>query len=147
MRPTWDQYFLRIAGEVASRSVCLRHQIGAVIVRNKRILTAGYNGPPTGLKHCEVRGGCLRDRRKIPSGTRLDEDYALHAEANALLQAALHGVSTDGATMYCTHGPCSLCAKLMINAGIKRVVSAKPYPNDFAAELLCEAGVEQEEHT
>lgn len=145
MRPSWDEYFLGIALKVAERSVCLRKQVGAVLVRDKHILTTGYNGPPAGMKHCEERGGCLRDQRNIPSGTRLNEDYALHAEANAILQAALHGVSTKDATLYCTHNPCSLCAKLMINAGITRVVSVTQYPHAFASELLEEAGVRQEQ--
>lgn len=141
-RPSWDEYFLAIAREVTKRSVCLRHQIGAVIVRNKRILTTGYNGPPSGIMHCEARGGCKRARENIPSGTRLDEDYALHAEMNAIVQAALHGVSTEGATLYCTHEPCSLCAKAIINAGIRRVVSSEFYANNaFASKLLCEAGI------
>jgi len=140
-RPSWDEYFLNIARVIASRSVCLRHQIGAVIVREKQLLTTGYNGPPRGLKHCDERGGCKREKECIPSGTRLDEDYALHAEMNAILQAALHGVSTEGATLYCTHQPCSLCAKMIINAGIVRVVIGEGYPNSFAIELLQEAAI------
>lgn len=139
-RPAWDDYFLNIAREAAKRSTCLRHHIGAVIVRDKRILTSGYNGPPSGVMHCEDRpDGCMRTN--IPSGTRLDEDRGVHAEMNAILQAARHGVSTVGATLYCTHAPCTLCAKAIINAGIRIVVWAEAYPSELAGELLFEAGV------
>lgn len=145
-RPDWDQYFLQIAQVVAKRSTCLRRQIGAVIVRDRRILTTGYNGAPSGLAHC-VDSGCLRDELGIPSGTRTELCRALHSEMNAIIQAAQHGVSTKGATLYCTHQPCSVCARMLINAGICRVVYIGDYPDDFTRELLGEAGVELVRYT
>lgn len=140
-RPDWDQYFLEIAHVVAKRSTCKRRQIGAVIVRDRRILTTGYNGAPSGLAHC-LEVGCLRDQLGIPSGTRTEMCRALHSEMNAIIQAAQHGVSTKGATLYCTHQPCSVCARMLINAGITRIVYTGPYPDDFSMELLREAGIE-----
>lgn len=141
VRPDWDQYFMEIATVVAKRSTCVRRQIGAVIVQNRRILTTGYNGAPSGLEHCLERG-CLRDKLSIPSGTRTETCRALHSEMNAIIQAAQHGVSTKGSTMYCTHQPCSVCARMLINAGIVRVVYTGAYPDVFATELLAEAGIE-----
>ncbi|OQY25885.1 MAG: dCMP deaminase [Anaerolineaceae bacterium 4572_32.1] len=132
-RPSWDEYFMGITFEVARRSTCNRAQVGAIIVRDKRILTTGYNGSPTGLPHCTeagclmVNGHCVR---------------TLHAEQNAIIQAALHGVSTDGATIYVTHQPCLVCAKMIINAGIVRVVYGGDYPDDLARQFLEAAGVE-----
>jgi dCMP deaminase len=140
-RPDWDQYFLEIAQVVAKRSTCLRRQIGAVIVRDRRILTTGYNGAPSGLSHC-LDTGCLRDELHIPSGTRSELCRALHSEMNAIIQAAQHGVSTKGASLYCTHQPCSVCARMLINAGIGRVVYIGDYPDDLAMDLLNEAGIE-----
>ncbi len=140
-RPGWDEYFLEIAHVVAKRSTCVRRQIGAVIVRDRRILTTGYNGAPSGLRHC-LETGCLRDQLGIPSGTRTEMCRALHSEMNAIIQAAQHGVSTKGATLYCTHQPCSVCARMLINAGITRVVYTGGYPDDFSMELLQEAGIE-----
>jgi len=140
-RPDWDEYFLEIAQVVAKRSTCLRRQIGAVIVRNKRILTTGYNGAPTGLAHC-LDEGCLREKLGIPSGERHEICRGLHSEMNAIIQAAQHGISTKGATLYCTHQPCSMCARMLINAGIVRVVYVGDYPDDFAMSLLSEAEIE-----
>ncbi|MDI6826921.1 MAG: cytidine/deoxycytidylate deaminase family protein [Armatimonadota bacterium] len=140
-RPDWDKYFLEIAQVVAKRSTCLRRQIGAVIVRDRRILATGYNGAPSGLAHC-LDTGCLRDKMGIESGTRTELCRALHSEMNAIIQAAQHGVSTKGATLYCTHQPCSVCARMLVNAGIVRVVYIGDYPDPFAMEILDEAGIE-----
>ena len=140
-RPSWDEYFLRIAREVAGRSTCLRRKVGAVLVRDKRILTTGYNGAPRGIVHCTERG-CLRDKLGVPSGERHELCRGLHAEMNALLQAAVHGVGVEGGTIYCTNQPCSLCTKMLINSGVKRVVMSAPYPDDLATELALEAKLE-----
>jgi dCMP deaminase len=139
-RPSWDEYFREIADKVATRSTCLRRSVGAVIVRDRRILTTGYNGPPRGLEHCDVVG-CLRQELGIASGERLDICRALHAEQNAIIQAALHGVSTEGATIYVTHQPCFTCAKMIVNAGIVRVVCASEYPDELARGILQEARI------
>ena len=139
-RPSWDEYFLKIAGEVAGRSTCLRRQIGAVLVMEKRILATGYNGVPSGIRHCsEV--GCLRELQKVPSGERHELCRGLHAEMNAFLQAAKYGISIRGAAIYTTHHPCSLCAKMIINAGLTEVVTCQDYPDQLAKDLLREAGV------
>lgn len=140
-RPDWDNYFMEIARVVAKRSTCLRRQIGAVIVKDRRILTTGYNGAPSGLTHCDETG-CMRDEMGVPSGTRHEMCRALHSEMNAIIQAAQHGVSTKGATLYCTNQPCSVCARMLINAGIIKVVYVGDYPDEFAMSLLHEAGVE-----
>lgn len=140
VRPTWDSYFLEITQVVASRSTCLRRQVGALIIRDKRILATGYNGAPSGLAHCRETG-CLREARGIPSGERHELCRALHAEQNAMLQAAMYGVPIQGATLYCTTHPCVMCAKMLINAGMKEVVVLDAYPDRLAAELLAEAGV------
>ncbi len=141
MRPSVDEYFMEIASVVAKRSTCLRNQVGAVIVRDKRIIATGYNGAPKGLPHC-LDIGCIREQNNIPSGERHELCRAVHAEQNAILQAAIHGVSTENATMYCTHQPCILCAKMMINAGIKKVVYANQYPDTAALEFLKQASVD-----
>lgn len=140
-RPSWDSYFMQIAKTVATRSTCLRRQTGAVIVRDKRILATGYNGAPSGIKHCD-EVGCLRSELNIPSGERHELCRGLHAEQNAILQAALHGVSLKGAVIYTTHEPCSLCTKMIINVGIKKIVYAEPYPDKLSKMLLEEAGIE-----
>jgi len=132
-----------IARLVSTRSTCLRRQVGAVIVRDRRILTTGYNGPPRGIAHCDVVG-CLREQMGVPSGQRLDICRALHAEQNAIIQAALHGVYTEGAMIYVTHQPCFTCAKMIINAGIVRVVYGEGYPDELARQVLEEARVELE---
>ena len=139
-RHSLDQYFMDIAETVATRSTCLRHRVGAVIVRDKHIISTGYNGSASGLPHC-LDVGCIRDQENIPSGTRTERCMAVHSEINAIIQAALHGVSTDGATLYCTHMPCSSCAKAIINAGIRRVVYGEEYPDVAGLELFGEAGV------
>ncbi len=139
-RPTWDEYFMRIAHEVARRSTCLRRQVGAVVVMHKRILATGYNGAPSGLPHCE-EAGCLRTELNVPSGERHELCRGLHAEMNGLLQGARYGIRMEGATLYSTHVPCSLCSKMIINTGIVRVVAAVAYPDSFARGMLRKAGV------
>ncbi len=141
MRPSLDEYFMEIAKVVAKRSTCLRQKVGAVIVKDKRILTTGYNGAPTGMKHC-LDIGCLREQLKIPSGERHELCRAVHAEQNAIIQAAYHGVSIKDATLYTTHQPCIMCAKMIINAGIKKVVYGKKYADERGLEFLKEAGIE-----
>ncbi|MBN1152296.1 MAG: dCMP deaminase family protein [Dehalococcoidia bacterium] len=140
-RPGIDEYFLKIASVVAERSTCLRHHVGAVAVRDKHILTTGYNGAPAGLKDC-LELGCLRDQLGIPSGTRHEICRAIHAEQNVIIQAALHGVSLSGATIYCTHSPCVLCAKMLINARIVRFVTYGSYSEEAFRELFAEARVQ-----
>ncbi|MGE5554133.1 MAG: deoxycytidylate deaminase [Betaproteobacteria bacterium] len=140
-RPPWDDYFMEIAALVAKRSTCLRRQVGAVVVKEKHILATGYNGAPAGLRHCE-EVGCLRERLGVPSGERHELCRAIHAEQNAIVQAALHGTALKGGTLYVTHQPCVLCAKLLINAGIVRIVFAGEYPDPLAREFLAEAKVE-----
>ena len=140
-RPTLDQYFMEIAAVVAKRSTCLRNQVGAVLVRDKRILSTGYNGAPAGLEHCDSVG-CAREG--VESGTRHELCRAVHAEQNAIIQAALHGIGIEGAILYCTHQPCILCAKMMINARISRVVYAEIYPDGTALQFLKQAGIDAE---
>ena len=140
-RPSWDEYFMRIAHEVAQRSTCLRRQVGAVVVLDKRILATGYNGAPSGLPHC-AETGCLREEMNVPRGERHELCRGLHAEMNAFLQGARHGIRMEGGMIYCTHVPCSLCSKMIINTGIVRVVAAVDYPDPFARGLLEQAGVE-----
>ena len=139
-RPSWDEYFISIAETVSTRSTCLRRKVGAVFVKDRRIISTGYNGPPSGLKHCE-EVGCLREKFGVPSGERHELCRGLHAEQNAIIQSALHGVSTKGAILYCTHCPCSLCTKMLINAGITRVIYKKGYPDWLAKEIAKEAGL------
>ena len=139
-RPSWDEYFMAITDQVGQRSTCTRRHIGAVIVKDKRILATGYNGVPSGLALCD-EVGCLREQRGIPSGTQHELCRGIHAEQNAVIQAARHGTAIDGATVYCTHQPCVLCAKILINAGIKEIIYGNPYPDALAAEMLEEAGV------
>lgn len=140
-RPDWDTYFMDIARLVATRSTCLRRQVGAVIVRDKRILTTGYNGAPMGLKHCEEIGGCMREKLNVPSGQRHEICRATHAEQNAIIQASRIGISIENSIIYSTTQPCSLCAKLIINAGIKEVYITETYPDDMTLELFKEASV------
>ena len=139
-RPGSDEYFLKIASVVAERSTCRRHHMGAVAVKDKHILTTGYNGAASGLKDC-LELGCLRDERGIPSGERQEICRGIHAEQNAIIQAALHGVSLEGSTIYCTHTPCVLCAKMLVNAKIKRFVSFGKYNDDAFRSLFKEAGI------
>ena len=145
-RPTWDEYFMEMAELTAKRSTCMRRSVGAVIVKDKRAIATGYNGAPKGIRHCEDRGGCLRQKLGVPSGQRHELCMALHAEQNAIIQAAKLGVSIDGATLYCTHQPCSVCAKMIINAGIQRVVYQEGYPDDFSLAIFKEAGVRLEQY-
>lgn len=140
-RPTWDEYFAKIAMLVAERSTCTRHNVGAIIVKDKRILTTGYNGAPAGTADC-LDLGCLRDELGIPSGQRHEICRGVHAEQNAIIQAGLYGISLKDGTVYCTHSPCSICAKMVINAGIKRFVSFFPYDDSTFPDLFKEAGVE-----
>lgn len=140
MRPSWDEYFMSIVDLVKTRSTCLRRQVGAIIVKENRILATGYNGAPMGCKHC-TEIGCLRDELNIPSGQRHELCRAIHAEQNAMVQAAYSGTSIDGGTLFVTHQPCVLCAKMAINAGIKRVVFRGEYPDELSMQLLKEAGV------
>jgi len=139
-RPEVDEYFMNIAKVVATRSTCLRHDVGAVIVRDRNIISTGYNGAPRGLPHC-LDVGCIRDQEEIPSGTRHESCRAVHAEQNAIIQAALHGVSTRDSTLYITHQPCIICAKMIINAGIKRVMYGEGYPDMDGLKLLAKANV------
>lgn len=138
MRPSFDEYFMEIAKLVSKRSTCLRRKVGAVIVREKRILSTGYNGAPAGLPHCEDVG-CLRERLKISSGERHELCRGLHAEQNAIIQAALHGVSIQGSILYCTNFPCSICMKMVINAGIEKVIYLEGYPDGLSQNLLDES--------
>jgi len=140
-RPTWDEYFMKIAGLVAERSTCLRRKVGAIIVKDKRIVATGYNGAPKGLEHC-LDIGCLRDDLGIPSGERHELCRGAHAEQNAIIQAAGGGTGIAGATMYCTDSPCAACTKMIINAGIKRLVLGKRYPDRLGERLIDEAGIE-----
>jgi len=144
----WDKRFIELAQTIATWSSCFKsdRQIGAVIVKNKRIMTTGYNGAPSGIKSCKDKGECLRIRLGIPSGTKHELCYAIHAEQNAIIQAAKLGVSIDGATLYCTHYPCSICAKMIVNSGIKRLVYLYSYPDNFSSELLAEGGVQVERY-
>lgn len=139
-RPSWTEYFMKIAGVVAERSTCLRRKVGAILVREKRILTTGYNGAPRGMKHCSETG-CLRAEMNIPSGRRHEICRGLHAEQNAIIQAAVHGINIDQSTIYITCQPCSLCAKMLINAGIKEIIFEGDYPDALALKMLREAGV------
>jgi dCMP deaminase len=145
-RPTWNQYFLQLARQAATRSTCLRRQVGAVIVRDKRVLATGYNGAPRGIAHC-LDVGCLRDELGVPSGERQELCRAIHAEQNAIIQAAVHGVALDGATLYTTLQPCVLCAKMLINCGVKAIYFSEGYPDELSQAMFAEAGVEIHQET
>ena len=145
-RPSWDEYFMEIAQLVAKRSNCARRKVGAVITVNNQIVSTGYNGAPKGLYHCQDQGGCLREVSQIESGTRQEVCRAVHAEQNAIISAAVKGVSIKGGTLYVNTYPCSICARLIINSGIKRVVYDQNYPDDFSRLLLEEAGVKLEHY-
>lgn len=149
MTQKWDKRFMEVARLVGTWASCYQaeRKIGAVIVQNKRIMTTGYNGAPAGIKTCVERGECLRRKMGIPSGTRQEMCYATHAEQNAIIQAARLGISIEGATLYCTHQPCAVCAKMIVNAGIVRVVYEQGYPDPFAVEILTEGGVTLEKYT
>ena len=138
---SWDEYFMQITNVVATRSTCLRRQVGAIIVKNRRIIATGYNGAPRGLKHC-AEVGCLRVQQGVASGERHELCRALHAEQNAIIQAAVSGVSIAGGTLYTNVFPCVLCAKMLINSRIERIIYAEPYPDQLSLALLNEAGIE-----
>ncbi|GAM10026.1 deoxycytidylate deaminase [Geobacter sp. OR-1] len=139
-RPTWDQYFMEITHLVAKRSTCLRRQVGAVLVKDRNILATGYNGAPSGVAHC-LDVGCLREQMGVPSGERHELCRGLHAEQNAIIQAAKHGTSIEGATLYSTTMPCIICSKMVINAGIKRIVYEVGYSDNLSASMIAESGV------
>ncbi len=141
-RLSWDEYFMQMAELTAKRSTCIRRNVGAVIVKDKHIIATGYNGAPRGLKHCDELGGCLRQKLQVPSGQRHELCRALHAEQNAIIQAATLGQSIEGGTIYVTHQPCVICAKMIINAGLSRIVVREGYPDELAKEILDEAGLE-----
>ena len=140
----WDRRFMRLAWEISTWSSCFApgRAIGAVIVKDKRIMTTGYNGAPAGMKTCRDKGECLRRKLGIESGTRAEVCYAAHAEQNAIIQAAKLGLTIEGATLYCTHQPCVICAKMMVNSGISRVIYGEGYPDEFSVEIFKESGVE-----
>lgn len=142
-RVPWPTYFMRIAYTVAERSTCLRRKVGAVAVRDKRMIATGYNGTPSNIVHCSVLG-CIRDINKIPSGHRHELCRGLHAEQNVIIQCAMHGLSLAGAEIYCTTEPCLICTKMLINCDIKAVYFAEPYDNDLANEMFDDAGVKHE---
>lgn len=141
LRPSWDEYFMQIAFLVAQRSTCVRHHVGAVTVRDKRVLTTGYNGAVSGKEHC-IDIGCMRDKLKIKSGTMHEKCHAVHGEQNAILQATTTSVTLEGASLYCTHHPCGICAKFIRQAKIKKVYYCLGYPDDYAEEIFGEAGIE-----
>lgn len=141
MRASWDEYFMEITAVVATRSTCLRRQVGAVLVKDRHIIATGYNGAPRGLAHC-AEVGCLREQQGIASGQRHELCRGLHAEQNAIIQAAVSGVSIAGSTLYVNFFPCSLCAKMLINSRVERIVYSADYPDGLAHDLLQEAGVE-----
>jgi dCMP deaminase len=141
-RPSWEEYFMEIASLVSTRATCLRRKVGAIIVKDRHILSTGYNGPPKGTPHCDEIGGCMREKLKVPSGERMELSRAVHAEQNAIIQAAKLGINIEGSDMYVTNQPCFICAKMIINAGIKKIFIKEGYPDKNAEEILKEAGVE-----
>lgn len=140
-RPSWETYFMDIAMLVAKRSTCIRRSVGAVIVKDKRILSTGYNGAPSGVRHC-IETGCLREKLNVPSGERHELCRGIHAEQNAIIQAAYHGVSIKGASLFCTNLPCSICAKMIINAGIVTIYYQTGYADQMSSDMMKEAGVD-----
>ena len=140
-RMSWDEYFMEMAKLASKRSTCLRRQVGAVIVQDKHVIATGYNGAPKGIPHCGELGGCYREQNNIPSGERHELCRALHAEQNAIIQAATYSQGIEGATMYITHQPCVICAKMIINAGIERIVVNEGYPDEMSVDILEEAGL------
>ncbi len=139
-RPSWHVYFMNIADLVATRSTCTRRKVGAILVKEKRILTSGYNGAPSGVPHC-IETGCLRDRLNVPSGEKHELCRGVHAEQNAIIQAANHGITVKGSSLYCTNQPCSICAKMLINAGIEKVYFKDGYNDPLALEMFEQAGI------
>ena len=140
-RPSWDAYFMEMAVLTAKRSTCLRRQVGAVVVSDRHIISTGYNGAPRGIKHCDERGGCIREKLNVPSGERHELCMALHAEQNAIIQAATLAQSIERGTLYITHQPCVICSKMIINAGIRRIVVQEGYPDQLSVDILGEAGL------
>ena len=145
-RPGWDEYFMQITQLVSSRSTCLRRQVGALLVKEKNILATGYNGVPTGITHCAVTG-CLREQLNVPSGERHELCRGLHAEQNAIIQAARHGANIAGSILYCTDSPCIICSKMLINAGVVEVIFGRGYPDKLSLEMLEEAGIKFRQHS
>ena len=139
-RPSWDEYFMTIVRDVATRSTCRRRKVGAILVKDKRIIATGYNGGPTGLAHC-LEIGCLREQLGIPSGQQHELCRGVHAEQNAIIQAARYGVHTDGSVLYCTTQPCVQCTKMLLNAGVTEIVFSEGYPDGLALQLLEESGI------
>ncbi len=139
----WPEYFMNITYMVAERSTCLRRRVGAIAVRDKRILATGYNGAPAGTPHC-LDIGCLRQQLGIPSGQRHEICRGLHAEQNVVIQAAVHGTPIAGSTIYCTTHPCVLCTKILINCGVTGIFYAEDYPDNLATQMLAEAGIPAE---
>ncbi len=140
VRKSWDEYFMSIADLVAERSTCMRRHVGAVIVKDKRIVATGYNGAPSGISHCS-EAGCLREQLKIPAGERHEICRGTHAEQNAIIQAATFGANISGGTIYTTHQPCFICTKMLINAHITGIIYREEYPDDLAIKMLKEAGI------
>jgi dCMP deaminase len=140
-RPSWEEYFMDIAILVAKRSTCLRRAVGALIVKDKRILATGYNGAPSGIRHC-VEVNCLRETLNIESGQRHELCRGIHAEQNAIIQAAYHGAPIKDASLYCTNLPCSICTKMIINAGIKKIYYQEGYADELSKDMLAEAKIE-----
>lgn len=140
-RPAWDDYFMEMAILTASRATCLRRKVGAVIVKDRHIVSTGYNGAPRGLAHCDERGGCIREKLDVPSGERHELCMAIHAEQNAIIQAATLGQSIEGGSIYITHQPCAICAKMIINAGLRRIIVKEGYPDELSVDILAEAGL------
>jgi dCMP deaminase len=140
-RPSWEKYFMDITCLVAKRSTCTRRAVGAIIVKDRRVLATGYNGAPSHVRHC-AEVGCLRKQLNVPSGERHELCRGIHAEQNAIIQAAYHGASIKGGTLFCTNLPCSICAKMIINAGIQRIIYQSGYADTISQEMLAEAQVE-----
>ncbi len=143
----WDKRFMELTEQVGTWASCFRRKVGAVIVRDKCVMTTGYNGAPAGIRSCVEKGECLREKMNIESGTHQELCFAAHAEQNAIIQAAKYGINIQGATLYCTHQPCVICAKMIINAGIKRVVYKEGYPDEFSMQLFEEAGTRIEKYS
>ena len=140
VRPSWHQYFMGIARLVSTRATCTRRKVGAILVKDRRILCSGYNGAPTGIDHCDV-AGCLREQLNVPSGQKHELCRGVHAEQNVIVQAACHGIQVKDSALYCTHKPCSICAKMLINAGIKEIYFAEGYDDPMSETMLAQAGI------
>ena len=140
-RPSWEEYFMEIAQCVSKRSTCIRRQVGAIIIKDKRILTTGYNGPPVNLPHC-IETGCVREDMNIPSGEKHELCRGIHAEQNSIIQAAVHGVSIKDATIFCTHHPCAICTKMIINSNIRKIYYQHGYSDKLAEDLISQTNIE-----